>query len=169
MTLYCSKCGKQIPENAKFCPYCGEEVIFNRNNPDAVEIKAEDIKEAEFEEAPKQEVVREPVREDNSQQIAQLEDEIKTYEKRRKGLVIPGAILLGIFLVATIVFAILFVKDYYEFIKTAMDPNAFDEWPDTLVIWTMMLSVCDIGFTAGLALLLVGIIPNTIKYIGEGA
>ena len=73
MTLYCSKCGKQIPENAKFCPYCGEEVIFNRNNPDAIVIKPEDIKEPEVEEVkeePKQEVKQEVVKE-NSEEIAQ--------------------------------------------------------------------------------------------------
>ena len=60
MTIYCSQCGKQIPTNAKFCPYCGEEVILNRNNPDAVEISADEIKEAEFEEV-NQEVVDTPI------------------------------------------------------------------------------------------------------------
>ncbi len=25
--MYCRKCGKLIPEDARFCPYCGTEVI----------------------------------------------------------------------------------------------------------------------------------------------
>ena len=108
MTLYCSKCGKQIPENAKYCPYCGEEVIFNRNNPDAIVIKPEDIKETPVEEpAPE---VKQEARQDHSAEIEQYEREIETFTHKRKAMVIPGAIVFGIFTIATLVFSVLLTR-----------------------------------------------------------
>ncbi len=32
--MYCSKCGKQIDDNAKFCPYCGFNVSKSNNTQD---------------------------------------------------------------------------------------------------------------------------------------
>ena len=33
--MYCRKCGKKIPDEARFCPYCGTEVII----PEEIRIK----------------------------------------------------------------------------------------------------------------------------------
>ncbi|MBQ1340927.1 MAG: zinc-ribbon domain-containing protein [Erysipelotrichaceae bacterium] len=33
--MYCYKCGKKIPDDAKFCPYCGAEV----KKPDEVVVR----------------------------------------------------------------------------------------------------------------------------------
>lgn len=39
--MYCSHCGKEIPDNSKFCPHCGSLVDFttvpNHSNPDPVQ------------------------------------------------------------------------------------------------------------------------------------
>lgn len=32
--MYCKKCGKEIAENMKFCPYCGTEVSVNTETND---------------------------------------------------------------------------------------------------------------------------------------
>lgn len=32
--MFCRKCGKQIPNDSKFCPYCGESTIASNNEPD---------------------------------------------------------------------------------------------------------------------------------------
>ncbi len=170
MTLYCCKCGKQIPENAKFCPYCGEEVIFNRNNPEAVVIKPEDIKEPQVEEVkeePKQEVKPEVVR-DNSEEIAQYEREIETFSRRRKAMAIPGGIIFGIFLIATLVVTVLIYREYYGYIMDII--NSYEsgsdlpvQIPEMLFIYLTLLSVFSILSDVGLALLLVGLIPNSIK------
>lgn len=34
---FCSNCGKEIPENAKFCPFCGYRVAMNRQNGSNIE------------------------------------------------------------------------------------------------------------------------------------
>ena len=37
--MYCSHCGKQIPDNAKFCPVCGTKIVENkRNNVDPMDL-----------------------------------------------------------------------------------------------------------------------------------
>lgn len=37
--MYCSKCGKEIADNVKFCPYCGSETMsVMSRNPDHVSI-----------------------------------------------------------------------------------------------------------------------------------
>ena len=165
MTLFCSKCGKQIPENAKYCPYCGEEVIFNRNNPDAVEIKLEDIKEAEFEEPkeePKQEVKQEVV-EDNSELIAQYEREIEECARKRKNLAIPGGIIFGIFTIATLVFSVLLSRLGGDYAEMIYNSEAFVNLPIEFYIYLAVGSFCSLLSDGGLALLLIGIIPNTIK------
>ena len=170
MTIYCSKCGKQIPENAKYCPYCGEEVVINRGNPDAVVIKLE---------KDNQEVVQSPAAsedevktskndyvERNDELIAQYEEEIKTFEHRRRAMVIPGAIILGIFTIATVVFFFLFYAELMQWaidISEMSDPEFIENLPTTAYIYLMLLSVCSVLSDAGLALLLVGIIPNSIK------
>ena len=165
MTLYCSKCGKQIPENAKYCPYCGEEVIFNRNNPDAIVIKPEDIKEPEVEEVkeePKQEVRQEVVK-DNSEEIAQYEREIEIFTRRRKAMAIPGGIIFGIFTIATIVFSVLLSRTSVDLLEFISNPEAVIDIPDEFYLYLALESVSNILAEVGLALLLVGIIPNSIK------
>ena len=170
MTIYCSKCGKQIPENAKYCPYCGEEVVINRGNPDAVVIKLEKNN---------QEVVQSPAAaedevktsksdyvERNDELIAQYEEEIKTFEHRRRAMVIPGAIILGVFTIAAVVFFFLFYAELMQWaidISEMSDPEFIENLPTTAYIYLMLLSVCSVLSDAGLALLLVGIIPNSIK------
>ncbi|MFA7222823.1 MAG: zinc ribbon domain-containing protein [Bacilli bacterium] len=34
--MYCHKCGKQIPDDAKFCPYCGEDVSNDNKKEDDI-------------------------------------------------------------------------------------------------------------------------------------
>lgn len=31
--MFCRKCGKMIPDDSKFCPYCGETVVFEETQP----------------------------------------------------------------------------------------------------------------------------------------
>lgn len=38
---YCSKCGKEFPEDAKFCPYCGDIVKNKKENTSNEDIPAE--------------------------------------------------------------------------------------------------------------------------------
>ncbi len=40
---YCSNCGEKIPEKAKFCPFCGENVVLNE--PQKTEVKKEAAQE----------------------------------------------------------------------------------------------------------------------------
>ena len=168
MTLYCSKCGKQIPENAKFCPYCGEEVVINRGNPNAVEVKPEDVKQEVIESpaAAEDEVkssARDEYFEHKDELIAKYEDEIKTFESRRRGMAIPGGIILGVFLIATIVFFFLFYKELLDWAIDVNDPDFMENLPTRAYTYLMLVSVCSVLSEGGLALLLVGIIPNSIK------
>jgi len=41
---YCLNCGEKIPEKAKFCPFCGENVVLDE--PQKTELKQEDIPKA---------------------------------------------------------------------------------------------------------------------------
>ena len=34
--MFCSHCGKQIPDDAKFCPVCGTKVVKNTQNKQKV-------------------------------------------------------------------------------------------------------------------------------------
>ena len=168
MVIYCCKCGKQIPENAKYCPYCGEEVLINRGNPDAVEVKPEEVKQEVVESpAASEDEVRSGAQDEynghKDELIAKYEDEIKTFEHRRRAMVIPGAIILGVFLIATIVFLALFYKELMQWAIDVSDPDFMENLPTTAYIYLMLLSVCSLLSDGGLALLLVGIIPNSIK------
>ena len=165
MILFCSNCGKEIPENSKFCPYCGHEVVINRNlveEPKAEEPVKEEPKPVV--EAPVAEIKPE-VRQDNSELIAKYEDEIRTYERRRSGLAIPGGIILGIFLILTIVFAALYTKSVADYAIDTYNPETidFENLPVNVYAYFAALSISAILSDAGLALLLVGIIPNSIK------
>lgn len=35
--MFCRKCGKTIPDDSKFCPYCGETVVFEEAQPEVKE------------------------------------------------------------------------------------------------------------------------------------
>lgn len=171
MTIYCSRCGKQIPENAKFCPYCGEEVVINRGNPDAVEVKAEEVKQEIIESpAAAEDEVKSATsckNEHKDELIAKYEEEIKQCESRRRAMAIPGGIIFGLFLIATFVISILISREYYsyivEIINSTDSSDLPDQIPQTLVIYLALVSIFSIISDGGLALLLVGIIPNSIK------
>ena len=105
MRLFCSNCGKEIPEIAKFCPFCGEEVIFNRNNPDAKEFTKEEL-ENQKQEDPQTEAVESPVIEEKPQpqkpvcdeRLAnQYRREIEQCKKNRKTMVTLGIVLTSVF------------------------------------------------------------------------
>ena len=172
MVIYCCKCGKQIPENAKYCPYCGEEVLINRGNPEAVEVKPEEVKQEVVESpAASEDEVRSGVQDEynghKDELIAKYEDEIKTFEHRRKAMAIPGGIILGLFFIASFVISILISREYYsyivEIINSTDSSDIPDQIPQMLVIYLALLSIFSILSDGGLALLLVGIIPNSIK------
>ena len=58
MVIYCSKCGKQVHEKAKYCPFCGEPVLINKDLPD--EEAVNEIVEPKVEETPIQEAAPQP-------------------------------------------------------------------------------------------------------------
>ena len=37
--MFCLKCGKELPDNAKFCPHCGNKIDSNDDIEEAVAIK----------------------------------------------------------------------------------------------------------------------------------
>ncbi len=175
MTIYCSQCGKQIPSNAKFCPYCGEEVILNRNNPDAVEISIDEIKEAEFEEV-NQEVVDTPISDSeqprgsqySEQDIEKYRREIEACKAQRKKLLIPGIILAGIGFVAAFVVIILAMVRGYQ-IGTTLGGATLEEMiviieQDWYIrLYSLLSSIFSLVLDAGVVLIILGAIVNGVK------
>ena len=176
MTIYCSKCGKQIPTNAKFCPYCGEEVILNRNNPDAVEVSVEDIKEAEFEEI-NQEVVDSPVSDFNQPRNPQYSEadiekyrrEIEECKVKRKKLLAPGIVLAAIGLAGMLVVIILAMVRGYRIgldmgsSATIEDIYAAIESDWYIRLYTLLSSLFSFIFDGGILLIILGAVVNGIK------
>jgi uncharacterized membrane protein YvbJ len=46
--MYCKKCGKQVDDNATFCPYCGENLQQQSNYPQPTANNEQDKKSAGF-------------------------------------------------------------------------------------------------------------------------
>ena len=68
--MFCSNCGKQLPDNAKFCPDCGQPIIIpettyvSEPEPEPVPVAApEPVKEPEPVRAPEPVRVPDPVKE----------------------------------------------------------------------------------------------------------
>ena len=164
MTIYCSKCGKEIPEYAKYCPYCGEEVIFNRNNPDAKEVSLEDLNK----EDPKEEVVTPEVVESTnftkSEDVEKYEREILECMYKRKVMVTFGIIISAIFLVMLVVFAVLYVRgvaiDTAYCNQHGISPVKYSYLTET---YQVLMFLADILLNGGAALIVLGAVVNTTK------
>lgn len=171
MTIYCSNCGKQIPENAKFCPYCGEEVVLNRNNPDAIEITKEDLERQEAEKEVAQEVVDAPKGERYGEQailVEQYEREIPVLREKRKTLLTAGIIVSAISFVAFIVILVLACVRGYQIGLEAGAEGTTDIYTifenDKLISLYMLLSsLTSVILDVGILLIIFGAVVNTVK------
>ena len=98
--MFCEKCGKQIPEGAAFCPYCGAKV------------------EVPF--APKQEVVDpkphpEAKKEEKKtrytdEEIQKMKYELADHRRRQSNFAVAGGVLLGVGLALFVVGLIIFIS-----------------------------------------------------------
>lgn len=175
MIIYCSKCGKRVPDKARHCLYCGEEVVINRNDPEAVEMKLEDFKEERLKEFEAQqqaqkeaEAVREKQRVEYETLISKYEEEIKTFQRRRNAFIIPSLILAVIGIAGAIIFYTLFIKfiaeneipiTYISLIQIFTDESI----PNECRLYYALSLVFSLLFEGGIALLAIGVIPNIIK------
>lgn len=169
MDIYCSKCGKQIHEKAKFCPYCGEVVLINKDLPDdeavneAVEPKAEEtpIQEA----APQPQYQQAPRVSDSL--IEQYKREIEVCRKRKKTMVTLGIIVLAIFFVLAITFIVLVgIRSYniaYEAAKAGEDAYAAVEDDLRIQSYTTLASLSGVGINGGIVLIVLGAVSNSVK------
>ena len=97
--MFCSNCGAKLPDNSRFCPFCGSKVALPEVNPEVVqpapqpqEVRKENVVEAKVE-APKQ-----PERKSKytSAQIEQFKRELPQHRRRRRNFGTAGGILLGV-------------------------------------------------------------------------
>lgn len=96
--MFCERCGKELPEKAVFCPYCGAKI--------------------EVMPAPKQEVVDpKPVEAKKEarktrytdEEIEKMREELVAHRRRQSNFSVAGGILLGIGIALTVLGIILFV------------------------------------------------------------
>ena len=177
MTIYCSRCGKEIPENAKFCPYCGEEVILNRNNPDAIEITKEDLEKQQAEQAAQQEKVEEPAYEAprahrpyySDEEINRFKREIEECKRKRKSMVTTGIVITAISFVTLLVLIVLAAIRGYEIGYAAgtsggsVDIYSLIESDKLIYTYTMLSSLMSIVLDAGVLLIILGAVVNGTK------
>ena len=174
MRLFCSKCGKEIPEIAKFCPFCGEEVILNRNNPDAKEITKEDLEKQQ--EEIKQEPVDQPVVENIKVQkpvcdeklANQYRQEIAKCQKNRKTMVTIGIIVTAVFLALIITFLVFaFLRSAElarELAAEGKDYYYYNSSDDEILSSCMTLASLSMTLMeGGIVLIILGAVINTKK------
>ena len=168
MDIYCSKCGKQIHEKAKFCPYCGEPVLINRDLPDedAVnEIVEPKVEEEVIEETPTQESYQRPRVDD--QLINQYRREIDECRRKRKGMVTAGIILAAIFVILAIVFIVLVgIRSYevaYAATKAGEDPYVAVNKDNLINSYSTLASLSGVGVNIGAVLIVLGAVVNGVK------
>ena len=171
MRLFCSKCGKEIPEIAKFCPFCGEEVILNRNNPDAKEINKEDLEKQQ--EEVNQETVDKPVVQTAKEEkpvcdeklAQQYRQEIERCKKNRKVMVTSGIIIAAVFLSLCITFLVFAFLRSYE-LSSELGTDIVDFYLDStedelLSSYSMLASLSMIMMEGGVVLIILGAVINS--------
>ena len=173
MILYCAKCGKEIPENAKFCPYCGEEVVFNRNNPDAKEITIEDIEREKAQKAEEEVKFEEPKQESSpyypDSVIKQYRQEIEVCRKKRKTMVTIGIIISALCLIATFVLVGFAMTRAYQIGFDAASSetpiNIYDliESDYSLNLYMTLISIFGVILDVGVLLIVLGAVVNSVK------
>ena len=171
MRLFCSNCGKEISLNAKYCPYCGEEVVFNRNNPDAREVSIEENeKEQADRERPIIEEIRpqEPHHSYSDSLIRQYKQEIEVCRKKRKTQVTAGIIISAISLIAVIVlFALVMARGYELGLEHAgeTDINVYALIEDDYLmsVYLTFISLAGVLLDIGAVLIIVGAAVNSTK------
>ena len=171
MILLCSKCGKEISSNAKFCPYCGEEVVFNRNNPDAREMSVEENEKEQIErERPIAQEIKpqEPRLSYSDSLIRQYKQEIEICRKKRKTQVTAGIIIAAISLIAVIVlFALAMARGYELGLEHAGETDvnvyALMEGDYLLSVYLTFISLAGVLLDIGAVLIIVGAVVNSVK------
>ena len=177
MRLFCSKCGKEIPEIAKFCPFCGEEVIFNRNNPDAKEFTKEEL-ENQKQEDPQTEAVESPVIEEKPQpqkpvcdeRLAnQYRREIEQCKKNRKTMVTLGIVLTSVFFAIFVLFFVYACIRAYDIdYQAGTSGNMADvyeliESDVKLSTYFTLSSLAGTIMEGGIVLIILGSVVNSVK------
>ena len=155
----CLKCNLEYTNDYIFCTKCGRALV---------EIEEEEPKvvEAEFEQVPQQEVVEPRAEERKEQtvsdeQIERYKKEIEIFRYRRTAMMVSGIILASIFLIATIAFGVLYGMNFAQEIAAA---GTSEIEPSYLTSTYMALTYLSaLLFDGGLTLLVLGIVPNTIK------
>lgn len=177
MRLFCSNCGKEIPEIAKFCPFCGEEVIFNRNNPDAKEFTKEEL-ENQKQEDPQTEAVESPVIEEKPQSqkpvcderlANQYRREIEQCKKNRKTMVTLGIVLTSVFFAIFVLFFVYACIRAYDIgYQAGTSGNMADiyeliESDVKLYTYFTLSSLAGTIMEGGIVLIILGAVVNSVK------
>lgn len=174
MIIYCSNCGKRVPDKDRHCLYCGQEVVINHNDPEAVEMTLEDLKESRLEELKAQEeaweaekAAREKQRIEDEALINKYEEEIKVFQRRRNIMIIPSLLLFALGIAGTIIFYTLFVRyivDNNIIIDYASILDIFnDSIPATARVYAGLALFSSLLLEAGIILLAVVVIPCIVK------
>lgn len=147
----CPKCNIEYTNDYIFCTKCGSALV-EIEKPESEVIDVEVVEEVKTEEKADDALAK------------QYEQEIEVYKQRRQTLLIWGIVVTALFFTALLVFGILYG---YQF---AVELIAFQESGGTefteselLKAYRLLLGASSFLLEGGIALIVLGIVPNTIK------
>lgn len=114
--MFCQNCGAKLPENVKFCPYCGTKI-------EMPEPKVEEVKQEVIDAKPEQEFKQSSQRY-TDEEIRKMRVELEDHERRKRNFVTAGSILLGIGVFLFILGLVLLCVGVAEAVNTDGDPIA---------------------------------------------
>ena len=138
--MFCQKCGAQLPENAEFCPYCGQKV----EKPFQVKQEVVDKKP----EPQKQEQQRKPRYTD--EQIEKMRVELADHRRRQSNFSVAGGVLLGVGIALFVIGLIVFISSTYAIARDGQGTHAIG-----MVFGYLGLVFGALMFPVGIVLLVV--------------
>lgn len=151
--MFCLNCGKELPKESTFCPFCGakQEGVIDNQLTDLSSIPSQN----------------------NERLIKQYQNEIAFFKIQRKKFIIIGSILTFLMLAAIIavtvflVFACIDITQlayYYDPDITFNDQNAeFIHVLGLIILYSILTVIAACGLEGGIALILIGAIADSFK------